>query len=69
MKTLRYGRYGDRIPVGGEIFRACPDLPWWSPSILYNGHRVIPGGKVGGAGRGVDHPPPPAPRLNTRVQL
>jgi hypothetical protein len=21
------GRYGDRIPVGGEIFRTCPDRP------------------------------------------
>jgi len=36
---------GDRIPVGGEIFRTCPDQPWGPPSLLYNGHRVFPGGK------------------------
>ena len=26
----------------GEIFRTCPD----PPSLLYNGYRVFPGGKV-----------------------
>jgi len=31
--------------VGGEIFRTCPDRPWGSPSLLYNGYRVFPGGK------------------------
>jgi len=54
MKTLRNGRYVDRIPVGwgwGEIFRTCPDLPWWPPSFLYDGHRVILGGKETGAWR------------------
>ena len=25
---LRAGRSGDQIPVGGEIFRTCPDRPW-----------------------------------------
>ena len=35
----------DRIPVGGEIFRTCPDRPWGPPSLLYNGYRVFPGGK------------------------
>ena len=39
------GRSGDRIPVGGEIFRTCPDRPWGQPSLLYNGYRVFPGGK------------------------
>ena len=29
----------------GEIFRTCPDRPWDSPSLLYNGYRVFPGGK------------------------
>ena len=35
----------DRIPVGGEIFRTCPDRPWGPPSLLYNGYRVFPRGK------------------------
>jgi len=30
----------------GEIFCTSPDLPWGPPSILYNGYRVFPGGKV-----------------------
>jgi hypothetical protein len=34
---LRAGRFGDRIPVGGEIFRTCPDRPWGPPRFLYNG--------------------------------
>ena len=42
---LRAGRSGDRIPVGGEIFRTCPGRPWGPPSLLYNGYRVFPGGK------------------------
>ena len=29
----------------GEIFRTCPDRPWGSPSLLYNGYLVFPGGK------------------------
>jgi hypothetical protein len=46
--SLRAGRSGNRIPVGGEIFRACPDQPWSPPSLLHNGYRVTPGGKVAG---------------------
>ena len=42
---LRAGRSGDRNPVGGEIFRTCPDRPWGPPSLLYSGYRVFPGGK------------------------
>ena len=49
--TLRTGRSGDRIPYKGEIFGSRPDLPWASPSLLYNGYRVIPGGKAAGAWR------------------
>ena len=30
----------------GEIFRTCPDRPWGPPSLLYNGYRVFPGGKM-----------------------
>ena len=41
----RAGRSEDRIPVGVEIFRTCPDRPQGPPSLLYNGYRVFPGGK------------------------
>ena len=44
-------------PGGGEIFRTCPDRPWGPPSLLYNGYRVFPGGKVR-PGRAADHSPP-----------
>jgi hypothetical protein len=50
------GRSGNRIPVGGEIFRACPDRPWGPPSLLYNGYHVFPGGKMW-PGRAADHSP------------
>ena len=43
---LLAGRSGDRIPVGGEIFRTCPDRTWGPPSLPYSGYRVFPGGKV-----------------------
>jgi len=33
---------------GGEIIRTHPDRPWGSPSLLYNGYWVIPGGKAAG---------------------
>ena len=46
-----------RIPVGGEIFRTCPDRPWGPPSLLYNGYRVFPGGKER-PGRDADPSPP-----------
>jgi hypothetical protein len=50
--SLRAGRAGDRIPVGGEIFRTRPDRPWGPPSLLYNGYRVsFPRGKAAGAWR------------------
>jgi hypothetical protein len=38
--TVRGSNYG-----GGKIFRTCPDWPWGQPSLLYNGYRVVPGGK------------------------
>jgi hypothetical protein len=31
---------------GGEIFRTRPGRPRDLPSLLYNGYRVFPGGKV-----------------------
>ena len=36
---------------GGEIFRSHPDRPRDPPSLLYNGYRVLPGGKAAGAWR------------------
>jgi len=29
----------------GEIFCTCPDQPWGTPSLLYNGYRLFPRGK------------------------
>jgi hypothetical protein len=49
--SLRVGRSGDRIPVGGEIFHIRPDWPWGPFSPLYNGYWVIPGGKAAGEWR------------------
>jgi hypothetical protein len=46
-------RYGWKVRVsnlgGGEIFRTRPDRPWGPPSLLYNGYRVVSGGKAAGA--------------------
>jgi hypothetical protein len=44
-------------PGGDEIFSTCPDRPWGPPSLLYNGYRVFPGGKVRPV-RAADHSPP-----------
>ena len=41
----------------GTRFSARPDRPWGPPSLLYNGYRVFPGGKVR-TGRAADHSPP-----------
>ena len=49
--SLRAGRPGDRIPVGGEIFRTSLDRPWGPPSFLHIGYPVFPGGKAAGAWR------------------
>jgi len=46
----------ERIPVGTR-FSAPPDRPWGPPSHLYNGYRVLPGGKVR-PGCAADHSPP-----------
>ena len=65
--TLRAGRSRDRIPVGGEIFRTCPDLPWDPPSFLYNGYRVFPEGKER-PGRHAD-PSPPSSAVVMKVTM
>ena len=66
--SVRAGRSGDRIPVGGEIYHTRPDWPWGSPSLLYNGYRVcFPGVKR--PGRGIDHPSPLSVEAKVRVEL
>jgi hypothetical protein len=47
--SLQAGWSGDRIPVGVEIFRTRPDLPWGPTRLLHNWYRVFPGGKATGA--------------------
>ena len=44
-------------PGGGARFSACPDRHWGPPTLLYNGYRVFPGGKVR-PGSAADHSPP-----------
>jgi hypothetical protein len=53
-----YGLKGPGIESRwGEIFRAFTDRPRSPRSLLYNGYRVFPGGKVR-PGRAADHSPP-----------
>ena len=53
-----YGLDGPGSNLGGDkVFRTCPDRPWGPPSLLYNGYRVFPGGKVR-PGCAADHSPP-----------
>ena len=47
------------MPVGGEIFRTCPDWPWGPPSLLYNGYRVFARG-IERPGRDADPSPLPS---------
>jgi len=54
--------------VGGEIFRICPDPRWGSPSLLYNGYRVFPGGKER-PGRDTDPSPPSSAVGHEKVEL
>ena len=54
---LRAERSGDRIPVGGEIFRTCPNRLLGPTSLLYSGYWVFPGGKER-PGRDADPSPP-----------
>jgi hypothetical protein len=65
---LRAGWSGDRIPVGGEIFRTCPDWPWGPPSLLYSGYRVFSRGKEW-PGRDADPSPPSRAVGHERVKL
>ena len=56
-KSLRAGRSGDRIPVGGgRNFPCRPERPVGSPSLSYNTYRVFP--PVKRPEIGAEHPPP-----------
>ena len=56
-KATGYGLDGRGIESQwGEIFRR-PERPTGSPSLLYNGYRVFPGGRKQ-LGRDADHSPP-----------
>jgi hypothetical protein len=49
---LSFSFYVDHQGInGGEIFSTRPDRPWGLTSLLYNGYRVILGGKAAGAWR------------------
>ena len=61
------GLSGDRILVGGEIFRACPGRPWGPPSLLYNRYQVFPGGKER-PGHDTDPSPPSSAVVHERVE-
>jgi len=52
-----YGLEGPGSNPDGTRFSARPDRPWDLPSLMYNGYRVFPGGKVR-PGRAADHSPP-----------
>jgi hypothetical protein len=52
----------------GEIFRTCPDRSWGPHSLLYNGYRVIPGGKER-PGRDVDPSPLSSVVGHKRIEL
>jgi len=52
----------------GEIFRTCPDQPWGSRNLLYNGYRFFPGDKEG-LGRDADPSPTSSVVGYERVEL
>jgi len=52
----------------GEFFRTSPDRSWGPPSLLYNGYRVFPGGRVL-PGRDADPSPPSAERESRAIPL
>jgi len=64
-----YGLDGPEIESGwGEIFHTNPDRPWGPRSLLYNGYRLFPGGKVL-PGRDADPSPPYSAEVKNRVEL
>ena len=58
VQRLSYGMEDPGSNPGvGRDFPPRPNRTWDPPSLLYNGYRVIPGGKVR-PGRAADHSPP-----------
>jgi hypothetical protein len=58
-----YGLDGPEIESRwGESSRACPYRPWGPPSLLYNGYRVFPCGKVR-PGRATGHSSPSSAKV------
>ena len=67
-QSVRAGRSGDGILVGGEIFLTRPNWPWGTRSFLCNAYRVsFPGVKR--PGRDLDYPPPSSTEVKERVDL
>ena len=65
--SLRAGRSGDRIPVGGEIFCTRSDRLWGPLSLQYKVYRVFPGDNVVGAWR--LPPNPSSAEVKERIEL
>ena len=67
--SLRTGRSGDRIPVGGGARFSAPVQtgPRAQPASYTMGTGSFPGVKR--PGRGVDHPPPSNTEVEGRVEL
>jgi len=64
--SLRAGRSGDSIPVGGDIFRIRPGRHWGPLSLLYNGYRASLT-RIRRPRLGVDHPAPSSAEVKERV--
>jgi hypothetical protein len=59
--VTRYGRFGDRIPVGARFSALVQTVPGVHPASYIMGTGSFQGVKR--PGRSVDHPPLLAPRL------
>jgi hypothetical protein len=67
--AIAYGLDGPEIESRWvRDFPHCPDWPWGPPSLLYNGYRVFPGGKVR-PGRDADPSPLSSAEVKNREEL
>jgi hypothetical protein len=67
-KRLWAGRSGDRIPVKARFSAPVQTGPEAHPSLLYNGYRVFPGGKLR-PGCDANPSPPSNAEVKNRVEL